>query len=85
MKGDLLTPWDKPISAGHTKTGAYVGANRKFDARFCVKGFPEFAETNASAPTSQLQSIRVVLAAIAYRRWDFRAMGASRAFLMSYR
>ena len=39
--------------------------------------------TNASAPTVQLQRIRVVLAVIAYRRWNFRAVDVSRAFLRS--
>ena len=41
-------------------------------------------ETNASSPTAQLQSIMVVLAVIAYRRWDIRAMDVSMAFLMSW-
>ena len=70
----------KPISAGHTKTSAYVGENRKLDSRFRVEGFQEFAETNASAPAVQLQSIRAVLAVIAYRRWNFRAIDVSRSF-----
>ena len=53
------------------KTSAYVEENRKLDARFCVTGFQEFVETNASAPTVQLQSIRLVLSVISYRRWHF--------------
>ena len=71
---------NKPISAGHTKTSAYVDENRKLDAILRVKGFREILDANASAPTVQLQSIRSVLAVIAYRRWDFRAMDVSRAF-----
>ena len=51
---------DKPISADHTKTGAYVEENRKLDAGFRVKGFQEFAETNESEPTAQLHVIRAV-------------------------
>ena len=47
------------------------------------KSLQEFAETNASAPTVQLQSIRVVLAVMAYRKWDFRAIGVYRAWLTS--
>ena len=74
---------NKPISAGHTKTSAYVDENRKLDARFGVKGFREFVETNASDPTVQLQSIRAVLAVIAYRMWNFRAMDVSRVFSRS--
>ena len=38
---------------------------------------------NAASPTVQLQSIRIVLAVIAYRKWNFRVMGVSRAFLRS--
>ena len=84
IEGGFFTSWGiKPISAGHTKTGAYGGENRKLDARIGVKCFQEFVETNASAPTVQLQIMRAVLAVIAYRRWDFRAIGVKRAFLMS--
>ena len=74
---------NKPISAGHTRTGAYVGKNRKLDDRCCAKGFQEFAETNESATTVQLQSIRADLAVIAYRKRNFRTMDVSRAFLRS--
>ena len=71
---------NKPISSDHAQTGAYVGENRKIDARFRVKRFQEFVETNASAPTAQLQRIRVALSVIAYRKRNFRAMDVSRAF-----
>ena len=47
----------------------------------CVMGFREFVDSNASAPTVQLQNIMVVLSVIAYRKWDFRAMDVSSAFL----
>ena len=40
-------------------------------------------ETNESAPSVQLQSIRLVLAVIGYRKWTFREIGVSRAFLSS--
>ena len=72
---------NKPISAGHTKTGAYVGGNRKVDAILRVKWFQEFVEPNAYAPTVQLQGIRAVLDVIAYRKWEFRVMDVSRAFM----
>ena len=65
------------------KTGAYLGENRKPGERFCAKGFQEVVEKNAASPTVQLQSIRIVLAVIAYRKWNFRVMGVSRAFLRS--
>ena len=55
----------KPLSAGCAKTGAYVGENRKLVAVFRVGGFQEFADTNASAPTVQLQRIMVLLDVIA--------------------
>ena len=81
---DLVIPWGgKPISAGRKKTGAYVDENRKLDSRFCVQGVREFSESNASAPTVQLQSVRIPLAVIAYRKWNFRVMDVSRSFLMS--
>ena len=73
----------KPISAGHTETCAYVGENRKLDSGFRAKGFREFVETNATAPAVQLQIPRSVLAVIAYRRWNFRAVDVSRGFLRS--
>ena len=79
----MYTIKNKPLSAGYGKTGAYLGENRKLDARFCVKGFQELVEANAAAPTVQLQSIRIALAVIAYRGWNFRVMDVSRAFLMS--
>ena len=74
---------NKSLSAGYEKTGAYLDENRKLDARFCVKGFQELVEANAAAPTVQLQSIRIALAVIAYRGWNFRVMDVSRAFLRS--
>ena len=55
----------------------------KLGARFCVKGFQGLVGDNAAAPTVQLQSIRIALAVIAHRKWNFRAMGDSRAFLRS--
>ena len=62
--GFVYTVENKPISDGRTKTGSYVGGNRKLDAGFRVGGFQEFAETNASAPSVQLQRIQVDLAVI---------------------
>ena len=47
---------NKPLPAGYTETGAYVGGNRKLDARFCVKGFQYIVETNALAPTAVITS-----------------------------
>ena len=41
------------------------------------KVFQEVVEDNASH-TVQLQSVRIALAVIAYRKWNFRAMGVSR-------
>ena len=71
------------MSSGRSKTGAYVDEDIKLDSVFCVKGFRDFAEPNASAPTVQLQIIRLCLAVIAYRKWNFRVMDVSRAFSMS--
>ena len=76
----VYTIKNKPLSAGYEKTDAYLDENRKLDARFCVKGFQELVEANAAAPTVQLQSIRIALAVITYRRWNFRAVDVSRAF-----
>ena len=72
---------NKPLSAGHAKTCTYVDENRKLDAIFCVKGSQEFVETNASAPPVQLQSVRLFLAVIGYRKWNFGEMGVLIAFL----
>ena len=88
-KGSLIegrfayTVKNKQIAAGHKKTGAYLDGDRKLDAGCCVGGFQEFAESNASAPTVQLQSIMLCLAVIAFRKWGFRVMDVSRAFLGS--
>ena len=65
MGGSLIdgrfayTVGNKSIAAGRKKTGAYVAENRKLDARFCVKGAREFAESDASAKKVQLQSMRL--------------------------
>ena len=86
-KGSLIegrfvyTIKNKPIAAGHKKTGAYRDENRKLDARFRGKGFQEFAGPNASSPTVQLHSIRLSLAVISFRKWGFRVIDVSRAFL----
>ena len=56
---------------------------RKLDARFRVNGFQEFVEVNASAPTAQLQGIRLFLDVIVSRKWNFRATDVSRAFSSS--
>ena len=71
------------MGSGHSNTGGYVGENRKLDAGLRVKGFHEVLETNASAPTVQLRSIRVVLAVIAYIKWNSREMDVSMSFLRS--
>ena len=72
---------NRPISAGRAKTGAYVGENRKLDVGFRVKDPQELAETNESSPMVQLQILMVELAVIAYRKWNFREMAVSMAFL----
>ena len=74
---------NKPISGGHKTTGAYFIENRKLDAGFFVKWFQEFVEANASSQTAQLQSLRMCLAVIAYRMWNFRSVDGSRAFVRS--
>ena len=79
----VYTVVNKAISAGYIKTGAYIGENRKLDARFRAKCSQEFVETNAAAPTVKLQIICLALAVIWYRKWNFRAMGVSREFLRS--
>ena len=76
----VYTVKNKLIAAGHTKTGAYVAENSKLDSRFRVKGFQEFVETNSSAPTVQLQRIRMFLAVIGYRRRNFRAIDIQEPF-----
>ena len=68
---------NKPISAGRMKKGAYVDENRNLHARSFGEGFQELAVPNASAPTAQIQIIRMCLAVIAYRKWDFRVMDVS--------
>ena len=40
--------------------------------------------TNSPGPPVQLKRIRDVLVVVAYRKWDFREMGVSRAFPMSW-
>ena len=79
----VYTIRNKPIAADHKRTGDYLDENRKLDARFCAKCFQEFVETNTSSPMVQLQIIRLCLAVIAYRRWDFRVMDISMALLRS--
>ena len=79
----MYTIKNKPITDGRRKTGAYLDENRQLDDRFCVEGFQEFVEPNASAPKVQLQIIRLFLSVIAFRKWDFRVMDVSRAFLRS--
>ena len=63
--------------------GANVDEKRKLRAIFCAKGYRDFAESDASAPSVQLRIIRLRLAVISYRKWDFSAMDASRALLRS--
>ena len=75
----VYTVKNKPISAGRRKPVPVLMKNRKLDARFRAKCFQEFAESNASAPTVQLQIIRLCLSLIAYRKWNFRVSDVSRA------
>ena len=80
----MFTPWGINLfRPAIPKTGAYVGENRKLGAIFCAKGRQEIAETNAPAPTVQLQRIRAVLGVIAYRKLNFRVTNVSRAVLIS--
>ena len=71
---------NKPLSDGYAKTKAYFDENSILEAWFCVKGFQDFAATNESAPTVQLQSIMVASAVIARGKWNFRVVDVSRAF-----
>ena len=82
-RGICLRRKNNPIPDGRAEASAYVGENRKLDARFRVKGFQVFAETNASGPTIQLQGIRALIDVISYRKWNLRATGVSRAFSTS--
>ena len=45
--------------------------------------FREFVVTNDEAPKVQLQRTRAWIAVISFRKWNFRANDASRAFLKS--
>ena len=81
--GFVYTIKNEAISTGHKRNGAYIDENRKLDAIFCVKGRRDFAGPTESPPTVQLQSLRLWIAVIAYRKWDFRVTGAPMAFLRS--
>ena len=82
MWEDLLTPRGiNRFRPAIPKHGNMWKKNRQLDARFRVKCSQESAETNASAPTVQLQSIRAVLGVIAYTKWNFREADVSRGFL----
>ena len=74
-----------PISADPKRACPYVGENRELDLRFRAKWHQEFADPIASAPTVQLQIVRLRSDVIARRKWDFRAIDVSSAYLRSGR
>ena len=49
------------------KAWEYIDSERWLRARYCVEGYRESVATNASVPTDQFQSLRVLLSIIAYR------------------
>ena len=59
----------------------FMETKKKLGAGISVKGFQELVEDSASAPAVKLQSVRIALTVIAYRKWNFRVMDFSRAFL----
>ena len=58
-----------------------MDGRRRLDARFLAKGTQEDVGGNASAPTAQLHSLRVLLEVNAYSEWDSRSMNVQGAFL----
>ena len=71
----------KSPKAGNTKTEALPGGRGMLYARLHAKGFQDSTGSNASAPTSRLQSLSVVRAVIASRKWNSREMDVSISFL----
>ena len=54
-------------------TGACIDEERKLEANLLLKRSQEFKKI-PKGPTIQLQSLRVRLAVIAYRKWDFKIL-----------
>ena len=74
----------KPPGEHRTKTESYVYSDRRLAARFCAKGPHGDVGANDAAPTSQLQSLRVLLSTISYGGGgDFRVVGRACAFIKS--
>ena len=76
----LYTIKHKPPKAGHVKSESYIDNERRLDARFLLKVYQVDNGANDSTPTSQLRSLRAFLAAISYRKWNFRAMDVIERF-----
>ena len=60
----VYTMRNKPMEEVHTRTEAYIGARKALDSRFCAKVPHWDVGDNASAHTSQLQSLSVLISAI---------------------
>ena len=71
----------KPLNDGHARADAYIDDQSWLGARFCVKGFQEAIGGNAYAPTEKLQSLRVCLSIIAYRKWNLMGNGCFEGLL----
>ena len=75
---------NKPVSSLEEMTGAHVDLNRKLDARLCARGFRETVTENVSAPTVDIATIRVALGIIPIKKWSFRVIDISRAYLQAH-
>ena len=75
----VYTIKNKPIADGHKNKGIVRRRESEIIREFRVGRLQEFANKNTSTPTIQLQSLMICLAAIAYRRRNFRTMDVSRA------
>ena len=75
---------NKPVPSIEEMTGAHVDLNRKLDARLCARGFRETMTENVSAPTVDIATIRVALGIIPIKKWSFRVIDISRAYLQAH-
>ena len=78
------TTKSKPVESVQLMTDSHVDTQRKLDARLRAKGFAETILNNCSAPTVSINTLRTIYAISPIKKWDFRVIDISRAYLQAF-
>ena len=80
----VYTVKEKPVGNKEEMAASLVDINRKLGARLRARGFAEMRAEIVSAPTMSNNALRTIPGIAPIKRWGFRVIDISRAYLQSY-